>query len=68
MLSDLLALNVFHFLLVFARLSVVFLLMPGISAAYVSTRIRLVLALLEQIQLSPDHIRRRRSSFRIRLR
>ena len=46
MLSDLLSLNVFHFLLVFARLSVVFLLMPGISAAYVPARIRLALALL----------------------
>ena len=46
MLSDLLSLNVFYFLLVFARLSVVFLLMPGISAAYVPTRIRLMLGLL----------------------
>lgn len=46
MLSDLLTTNVFHFLLVFARLSVVFLLMPGISAAYVPTRIRLMLAML----------------------
>ena len=46
MLSDLLALNVFHFLLVFARLSVVFLLMPGVSAAYVPTRVRLMLAML----------------------
>ncbi len=46
MLSDLLTLNVFHFLLVFARLSVVFLLMPGVSASYVPTRIRLAFALL----------------------
>lgn len=46
MLSDLLTLNIFHFLLVFARLSVVFLLMPGISAGYVPTRLRLMLALL----------------------
>ena len=46
MLSDLLALNVFYFLLVFARLSVVFLLMPGVSAAYVPTRVRLALAML----------------------
>lgn len=46
MLSDLLTLNVFHFLLVFARLSVVFLLMPGISAGYVPTRLRLTLAML----------------------
>lgn len=46
MLSDLLTLNIFQFLLVFARLSVVFLLMPGISAGYVPTRLRLMLALL----------------------
>ncbi len=47
MLSDLLTLNVFHFLLVFvARLSVVFLMMPGVSAAYVPARVRLALALL----------------------
>ena len=46
MLSDLLALNVFHFLLVFARLSVVFLMMPGVSASYVPTRVRLVFAML----------------------
>jgi flagellar biosynthetic protein FliR len=46
MLSDLLALNVFHFLLVFARLSFVFLLMPGVSAGYVPVRIRLMLAML----------------------
>lgn len=46
MLSELLALNVFNFLFVFARLSVVFLLMPGVSAGYVPVRIRLMLAML----------------------
>lgn len=46
MLSELLALNVFHFLLVFARLSIVFLLMPGVLAEYVPVRIRLMLAML----------------------
>lgn len=46
MLSDLFAVNIFHFLLIFARLSVVFLVMPGISASYVPARIRLVLGVL----------------------
>ena len=45
-LNDYLALNVFHFILVFARLAVVFLMMPGISAVYVPMRIRLILAIL----------------------
>lgn len=53
MLNDLLALNIFHILLIFARLSVVFLLMPGISAGYVPTRIRLMLALLITILCLP---------------
>ncbi|MBL8643667.1 MAG: flagellar biosynthetic protein FliR [Rhodospirillaceae bacterium] len=46
MLEQFLAINAFHFMLIFARLSVVFYLMPGISAGYVPTRIRLLLALL----------------------
>lgn len=46
MLSDFLAINIFHFLLVFARLAVVFVMFPGLSAGYVSVRTRLVLALL----------------------
>ena len=45
-LNDYLALNVFHLLLVFARLGVVFLMLPGISAVYVPMRIRLILAIL----------------------
>ncbi|MGE4062843.1 MAG: flagellar biosynthetic protein FliR [Rhodospirillaceae bacterium] len=52
-LNDYLAINVFHFLLVFARLSVVFLLMPGISAVYVPMRIRLILAVLVTILVLP---------------
>jgi flagellar biosynthesis protein FliR len=52
-LNDYLALNVFHFLLVFARLSVVFLLLPGISAVYVPMRIRLVLAVLVTVLVLP---------------
>jgi flagellar biosynthetic protein FliR len=53
MLQDLLAINVFHFLLVFARLSVVFLVMPGISAGYMPARIRLLLALLVTLVMLP---------------
>jgi len=53
MLSDLLALNIFHFLLVFARLSVVFLMMPGVSAGYVPTRVRLALAMLVTLVALP---------------
>jgi flagellar biosynthetic protein FliR len=53
MLQDLLALNVFHFLLVFSRLSVVFVLFPGISAGYVPVRIRLVAALMVTLVAMP---------------
>lgn len=53
MLQEYLAINVFHFLLVFARLGVVFLLLPGISAAYVPVRIRLVFALLVTVVILP---------------
>ncbi len=46
MLQDILATNIFHFLLVFSRLSIVFFLFPGLSASYVAARLRLLLALL----------------------
>jgi flagellar biosynthetic protein FliR len=52
-LNDYLAINVFHFMLVFARLGVVFLMMPGISAIYVPMRIRLVLAALVTLLVMP---------------
>jgi flagellar biosynthetic protein FliR len=53
MLQDFLAINIFHFLLIFARLSVIFYLMPGISAGYVPARIRLLLALLITLIMLP---------------
>jgi len=53
LLQEFLAVNVFHFLLVFARLSIVFLLLPGISAAYVPIRIRLLFALLVTMLVLP---------------
>ena len=46
MLENLLSLNIFQFMLVFSRLSIIFLLFPGISAAYVPVRIRLMVSLL----------------------
>jgi len=52
-LNDYLAINVFHFMLVFARLGVVFLMMPGISAVYVPMRIRLILAVLVTVLVMP---------------
>jgi flagellar biosynthesis protein FliR len=52
-LSDYLAINLFHFMLVFARLGIVFSLMPGISAVYVPMRIRLTLALLVTVVVLP---------------
>jgi flagellar biosynthetic protein FliR len=53
MLDEYLSVNLFHFLLVFARLSVVFLLLPGISAAYVPVRIRLLFAVLVTMLVLP---------------
>ncbi len=45
MLSDLLTYDVFQFLLVFARLGAVIMMLPGFGSPMVSTRIRLILAL-----------------------
>jgi len=53
MLQELLATNIFHFLLVFARLSIVFFLFPGISAGYVPARLRLIVALLVTLLALP---------------
>lgn len=53
LLQEILAVNVFHFLLVFARLAVMFLLLPGISAAYVPVRIRLLFAILVTMLVLP---------------
>ena len=52
-LADYLAINVFQFLLVFARLGVVFTMLPGYSAIYVSPRIRLIFALLVTVLVQP---------------
>jgi flagellar biosynthetic protein FliR len=52
-LNDYLAINVFQFLLVFARLSVVFFMMPGLSAGYVPVRVRLIFAVLVTVLVLP---------------
>jgi len=53
MLSDILAFNLFHFGLIFARMSGAFIVMPGFSAGFVSTRVRLLLALMLAFILVP---------------
>lgn len=53
MLEEFLSVNVFNFLLVFARLSIVFFLLPGLSAAYVPARLRLLFALLVTMLVLP---------------
>jgi len=53
MLQDLLNLDIFHFGMVFARLSGAFLAMPGFSANYVSVRIRLFIALGATVAFLP---------------
>ena len=52
-LADYLAINVYQFLLVFARLGVVFTMLPGFSAVYVPARFRLVVALLITVLVQP---------------
>ncbi len=52
-LNDYLAINIFHFMLVFARLSVVFFMMPGLSSGYVPARIRLIFAVLVTVLVLP---------------
>lgn len=53
MLRELLALNVFAFLVVFARIGTAISLMPGFSAAYIPVRIRLIFALGVGVVLTP---------------
>lgn len=52
-LNDYLALNIFHIFLIFARLSVVFLLLPGLSAGYIPVRLRLMLAIMVTVLVLP---------------
>ncbi len=53
MLRDLLTLNLFGFFLIFVRVGAAFTTLPGFSAAYVSIRIRLLIALTVSFVLAP---------------
>ena len=53
MLQELLQLNVFASLLIFARIGMMMMLMPGIGAVYVSPRIRLLFAVALCFLLTP---------------
>lgn len=53
MLHDFVNLNLFGFFLIFARVGTVFSMLPGFAAAYVSIRIRLLLALSVSFVLAP---------------
>lgn len=53
MLQEILSLNIFAFLLIFARVGTAFVTLPGFSAAYVPADIRLLLALAVTFVLAP---------------
>lgn len=53
MLNELLALNIFGFFLIFARVGTALMLLPGFSASYVNTRVRLAFALAVCLALAP---------------
>lgn len=53
MLSEILTFNIFHFGLIFARMSGALIMMPGLSATFVSMRVRLMFALMLALILVP---------------
>lgn len=53
MLEHFLTLSTFHIALVFVRMGATFMLMPGLSAAYVPTRVRLLVALAVTLVVVP---------------
>jgi len=53
MLSEIFTFNIFHFGLIFARMSGAFIIMPGISATFVPVRVRLLFALMLAFVLVP---------------
>lgn len=53
MIFDQLPLEVFHFLIVFARIGAMVMVMPGVGEAYVPARIRLVLAIFLAMLITP---------------
>ena len=53
MLEELLKINVFAFMLVLARVGAMMSILPGIAAAYVSPRIRVLLAISVGVVMTP---------------
>jgi flagellar biosynthesis protein FliR len=53
MLSEVLSFNLFHFGLIFARVSGALFVMPGISAQFVSVKVRLLLGLMIALVMLP---------------
>lgn len=53
MLEELLKLNVFAFLMVLSRVGAMMSILPGIAAAYVTTRIRVALAVTVAVVMTP---------------
>ncbi|MEQ9560001.1 MAG: flagellar biosynthetic protein FliR [Rhodospirillales bacterium] len=53
MLEELVKLNLFGFLLILSRVGAMMAILPGIAAAYVSARIRVVLAVLVALVMTP---------------
>ena len=52
-MTDLLQANLYNYSLIFLRIGSIFMLMPGFSASYVNTQVRLILALAMTIILQP---------------
>lgn len=53
MLHDILALNIFAFMIVFARMGTALSLMPGFSAPYIPMHMRLIFALVVAVVVTP---------------
>lgn len=53
MLSQFLVSEIFAFFLVFCRLGAAFMLLPGFGEAYISVRVRLLMALMFSLAISP---------------
>ena len=52
-MTELFSISVYNYLMIFLRVGTVFMLMPGFSASYVNTQVRLVLALAVTLVVLP---------------
>ena len=52
-MTELFNITVYNYLMIFLRVGAVFMLMPGFSASYVNTQVRLVLALALSLIIMP---------------